>query len=328
MFKKVLIVGCGQLGSRHLQAAASLKNIDEIHVVDPNPDSLNMGRARLEEIADLNESIKFRWFDEFNSVSAGGDLCVVATQANGRYHLVKQAAQRLGYKKFLIEKVVAQSIEEYQDLISFCEGNKISVWVNCKTRAYCVHKYIKAKLNPKEPVIFTDIGGNWGLGTNGLHSVDTFVFYDEAKKLISAGSKIEPVLCPSKRGVDVFDLNGSLTGFTEKGSHFFVSFLPDNNSPDQIYIVSKSGRFIVDHFQKFAYESYPEDGWQWQRISIDENWDVSAMSKTFIGDILSKESCELPTLVDCFPAHEFILRQLQPHFNNLLGVNNDYCPIT
>jgi len=328
MSKRVLVVGCGQLGSRHLQAAASLNGIDEIHIFDPNPDSLNMGKRRLEEISDLNQKISFKWFNELKEVPAGGDLCVVATQAKGRPALIKQIARELSYKKFLIEKIVAQSAGEYQDLIDFCRSNKISVWVNCKTRVYCIHKYIKSKLNPQEPIVFTDIGGNHGLGNNGTHTVDLFVFYDEAKKVKSGEHRIDSILHPSKRGKEVFDLSGSLFGFTDKGSQLFVSFAVEHSNPGLISIISKSGRFVVDHFQKFAYESYSDDEGQWHRIPIDEDWDVSAMSKTFISDILLKGSCELPTLECCFPAHEFIIEGLLPHFNRLLSVEADHCPIT
>ena len=40
--KRILIVGCGQLGGRHLQAVASLPSVREIDVVDPRPEGLEM----------------------------------------------------------------------------------------------------------------------------------------------------------------------------------------------------------------------------------------------------------------------------------------------
>jgi hypothetical protein len=52
------------------------------------------------------------------------------------------------------------------------------------------------------------------------------------------------------------------------------------------------------------------------------------MSKTFIGDILTKRECELPTLADCFPAHEHVLNTLKPHFEKLMGKSLDACPVT
>lgn len=323
---KLLLVGCGELGSRHLQAISTLPKIAEIYAVDPRDESLILGRERLKEIVGINKTIQFFWHRELDDQAIGGDLCIVATQARGRCALIKQIVQQLGYKKFLIEKIVAQSVAEYKDLMRFCEAKGVSVWVNCKTRAYGIHQYIKSKLDPREPIIFTRLGGNHGLASNGIHGVDLFNFYDGSTQIKSAGARVDQILHTTKRGQ--FDLSGSLYGYTDKGSDLTISFSAQHESPDLISIVSPRGRFIVDHFQQWAQESCPENDWKWKTIPIQENWMVSYMSKTFVLDILTKGSCVLPNLKDCFPAHEFILEQLLPHFNKLLKVNNDYCPVT
>ncbi len=136
----VTIVGCGQLGSRHLQAVASLPEVGVIYGIDPRAESLQLAQGRLTEIADLNPQIKFSWYENLDTRAAGGDLCIVATQAEGRVQLIKEIAERLGYRKFLIEKVVAQSVAEYQDLMQYCAARGIEVWVNCKSRAYGIHQ--------------------------------------------------------------------------------------------------------------------------------------------------------------------------------------------
>ncbi|MCF7907789.1 MAG: Gfo/Idh/MocA family oxidoreductase [Candidatus Omnitrophica bacterium] len=325
---KILLVGCGQLGSRHLQAIASLKNVTEICVVDSSQESLDRSKARLGQIDDLNPEIDFQWFKEIDYSWTAGDLCIIATQAKGRCQLLKQVVQGLGYERFLIEKIVSQSVEEYEDLLSFCKEKNVSVWVNCKTRTYEIHKYIKSKLKSSEPIIFSAIGGNYGLANNGVHVVDLFVFYDQATKLYSCGSKVDEVLHPSKRGQDILDLSGSLFGYSDKASKFMLTFAADHMSPDHITINTPRCRFIVDHFQKFAYESYSDQDWTWNKIPIEEEWRVSHMSKKFVSDILTKDTCQLPTIFECFLAHEFILRGLLLHFNRLLKEENWSCPVT
>ncbi len=328
MSKKILLVGCGQLGSRHLQAVASLEDVQEIYVVDSNPDSLCLGQSRLKEIADLNQSIKLNWMRELKTSLAKGDLCIIATQASGRCALIKQIAETLQYKNFLVEKILSQSIAEYTDIISFCEKNHINVWVNCKTRTYQIHQYIKARLDARDSMIFNVCGGNHGLANNGVHAADLFVYYDDCQEIKSAGNRIDRTLYPSKRSREIFDLSGTMHGYSENGSDFILSFSGHHLSSDHVSIVSPHGRFIVDHMQKFALESYPESDWKWQHISIDENWLVSHMTKKFVMDIFNKRNCDLPTLWECFPAHQFILQELLPYFNQLLDVAHDYCPVT
>lgn len=324
---KVLLIGCGEIGSRHLQAIASLKNINEIHSVDPNSQSLSLGKHRLNEIVNINTEIKFKWFHDLNKESAEGDLCVVATQAKYRCSLIKRIRRELNYKNFLVEKIVSQSVKEYEDLLSYAEQEKLSIWVNCKSRAYGIHKYIKSRLSASAPIVYQYIGGNHGLANNGIHKADLFIFFDQTGKIESKGTRIDEILHPSKRGPDVFDLSGTLCGYSDKGSDFILSFSGHHKSPDHLSIVSPTSRFIVDHFQKFAYESYSETGWRWSKIPMEENWMISHMSKAFISDILNKRTCELPTLVECFPSHKYILTELLPHFNHLLKVQNDYCPV-
>ncbi|MFA7677419.1 MAG: Gfo/Idh/MocA family oxidoreductase [Candidatus Omnitrophota bacterium] len=328
MAKKILLVGCGQLGSRHLQAVASLKGVTEVHVVDPSPEAIELGKSRLSQVADLNKNIKFSWFEDLDKSSQAGDLCLIATQAKGRCQLIERVAKEFNYKKFLIEKIVSQSVEEYESLISFCKANDIAVWVNCKKRAHGIQKYIKSKLKSNEPIIFSSVGGNHGLANNGVHQIDLFVFYDGSSRLYSSGLKIDDKIHPSKRGKEIFDLSGSLYGYSDRGSKFMLSFSDSNPSPDLIVINAASSRFLIDHFQKFAYESYLDQDWQWSKILIDEEWRVSHMSKKFVSDILTTGNCQLPTLEDCYLSHEFILNNLLPHFNRLLKRDSKYCPVT
>lgn len=328
MSKKILLVGCGQLGTRHLQSMASMEEVAEIQVVDINSSSFELGKLRLKEMADLNPKIQINWTVDLNKISSSWDLCVVATQAKGRSELIKRIASSGRVTNFLIEKIVTQSLEEYEDLLRFADNLRLSIWVNCKTRTYQIHKYIKSRLDVEQPILFYVIGGNHGLANNGIHEADLFVYYDEAREILPLGKRIDPFLHPSRRGPDVYDLSGTLCGYTSKGSILMLSFAPHSGSPDQISIVGSQSRFIIDHFQKFAYESYAKEDWRWKKITIGEDWMVSTMTKAFVRDILQKRGCELPNLQECFVAHKFILNELNDDFNRLLNTNNNCCPVT
>jgi len=328
---KICIVGCGELGSRHLQAVASLIDVEEVYVIDGDKNALDVGKKRLAETADKNKAIKFFWLRRYgqkiDQQAAKGDLCIVATQAKGRCQAIKEVFEQLGYRKFLIEKVVAQSIDEYKDLSAFARINNLSIWVNCKSRAYSVHKYIRSRLDPNKPILFTTIGGNDGLANNGIHTADLFVFYDRTKKIHRLDTRIDPILQPSKRGPEVFDLSGSVYGYSDKESVFMLSFASRSGAPTLISIAGSKSRFIVDHYKKFAYESYADSGWQWSCIPIEENWLVSHMTKAFATDILRADKCDLPTLEECYPAHEFIFETLAPAFKQLLKTDGVSCPV-
>lgn len=325
---RVLIVGCGDIGSRHLQAVASLPELREVEVVDPRPSGLRLGQERLAEIQDCQPSTTFRWLSSLEEASMGGDLCIIGTRADVRCQLVYQVVETLGYSSFLLEKLVAQSVREYEDLMEFSKAKRLSVWVNCKARAHPSHKRVKAHLEPDEPIMFTTIGGNHGLVNNGVHAADLFLFYDGTDRIESSGARIDPILHPSKRGNDVFDLSGTLHGHSAKGSQLIISYVGHHAGPAHFSIASGRYRAIIDDMIKLFYESTVETGWCWRQVPFEANLMISHMTRHFAVDILRSGQCELPTLEECFPAHRFILTELQPHFNGLLNQQSDRCPAT
>ena len=325
---RVLIVGCGQLGSRHLQAVASLAQVKEVEVVAPRLSALKLGQDRLNEMSDCQSSISFRWLTKLNEASKEADLCVLATQADCRLDLFQEIIKLINCKKFIFEKLVAQSMKEYEELLSIASGRNLSIWINCKARAHDSHKRVKSNLDLKDPIIFTVSGGNHGLANNGVHAADLFVFFDGAKKIEWDGGHIDPILHPSKRGNRIFDLSGTMVGHTEKGSHFAITFSGDHVGPTQFVVMSKRYRAVIDDVTKWFYESTAESGWKWKKVPFDSDLMVSNMSRTFVRNILSYGGCELPTLQECYPAHQFILENLQPHFDKILGEQINRCPVT
>jgi len=328
MGHRVLIVGCGQLGSRHLQAVAALSQVREIEVVDPRPEALALGRERLEDVPDRQPATRYRWCSSLEEATREGDLCILATQAQGRCQLLQDIAGQLGYRQFLLEKIVGQSIEELDQLLEFVQAREIAAWVNLKSRAYPIHQRIAQRLDVADPILFHAMGGNHGLANNGVHTADLFAFYDGATRIELVGSSIDPILHPSKRGSQVFDLSGTLQGVTDKGSHFVLSYARDHAQSEQIAITTRRYRWMVDHLQRWAVESHPETGGRWEPVPFEGNLAVSEMTKAFAADILRSGRCALPTLEESLVAHRFILGALQPAFSRLLEREVDLCPVT
>lgn len=327
MAARVLIVGCGQLGSRHLQAVARVAAVREIDIVDSRPEALEIGKQRLAEVRHAGTP-NCRWLASLSEAASVGDLCIVATQAAGRAALITRIASETSYRSFLVEKVVTQSTEEYESLLAFARESSLSIWINCKTRAYPFHKRVKSLLVPGEPIAFSAVGGNHGLANNGIHAADLFNFYDGSDHIESAGSTIDPVVLPSKRGADVFDLSGTLNGITAKGGRFALTFQHQHTAPDHISILSPSYRCIVDHISRWAWEGDAANGWSWRPVPFEGDLTVSNMTRQFADDLLATGRCELPTLEECYPAHRFVLNELQPHFRRLLGGRFAGCPVT
>lgn len=322
------MIGCGDLGSRHLQAAVAVHEIGELHVIDPNPASIELAKTRIFEVADRNKDMKIFWHDRFISEAGGGDLCIIPTQARVRPEVFRRASEELGYKKFFIEKIVADSMQGFDDMLILADRKELKVWVNCQTRTYSIHAQIKKLIDPSESVTFLLYGGNHGLACNGVHAADLFLFYDGSDEIKGSSALIDDILHPVKRGKDLFDLSGTLTGYTRKGSRCIISFSPGQDSPANVIIMTRHHKFFIDHTSAMAMESHAKENWVWKERPWQENILVSFMSKKFIRQMLLEASSALPTLEQTRPSHQFILEGLLPHFNRLMRTSNNYCPVT
>jgi predicted dehydrogenase len=171
------------------------------------------------------------------------------------------------------------------------------------------------------------MGGNLGLANNGIHAADLFIFYTGATSMQAAGSSIDPILHPSKRGGELFDLSGTLLALSDHGSRFSLSYTQDPHAAELYLLQSPRHRFIVDHFERWAMESDAASGWRWRSVPFEGNLLVSVMTQGFAREILTRRACSLPTLEESAASHRFILGELAPHFDQLLERKSDLCPV-
>jgi predicted dehydrogenase len=325
---KVLLVGCGQLGSWHLQALASLALISNIEVLDPDPQSLEMGKQRVRELHDDQIFEKIRWITALEDATSGGDLCVIAIQAKGRCQLMRSIADKLGYSSFILEKVVDQSVSAIENAISFCNEHEISCWVNFQTRVVPTYRRVKQKLGGTDPIYFSAMGGSQVLVSNAIHTADLFVYYDECASIDQVTSRIDQLLHPSKRGSDIYDLTGTIQGYTSKGSSLTLSYGQGESPWEHFSIASKNYRCVIDTMSGWMMESEPSSDWQWRPVTFEGTVLVSQTTKDIATDILTDGICKLPSIEESLISHRFLLNELLPHFSALTGSQLESCPVT
>lgn len=322
---KVLIVGCGELGSRFLQAVAQIPTVTELEIVEPSEQAQRTGEKRLAEVPRSPKLGRVQWLSGIDELRSAGDVAIIATHADGRPALFKRVLE-LGYKRVLTEKVVTQSVREYRAMLADANAHGASVWVNCKIRTHPVWQHIKRHVGAGEPVDFSTVGGNHGLCTNGVHATDLFVFLSDSPVLRDRASTFEPQLLKTKRGK--YDLAGALLADGSNGSRFSALYSDTSMAMPVDIVVTPRYRWVVDHITNNALEGSAETGWKLELREFEGDLRVSAMAVTFVTDILTSNTCQLPTLAECAVAHEFVLTTTLPAFNRLLGKNDDVCPIT
>ena len=104
MGKRVVLVGCGNIGSYHLLSLCGVEEGCSVQVVEPYGGSVEVAKGRISD-----SGAEVEWLGDVSEVGGDSDLAVVATLATGRVDVIEQLLAK-GHRRFLIEKVVCQSV--------------------------------------------------------------------------------------------------------------------------------------------------------------------------------------------------------------------------
>ena len=150
--KNILILGCGNIGSRHLQALTKLPYNLEIDIIEPNSDSKDIAKSRLNQSNFDSKKHKISWFDTVDESLQSYDLAIISTPSPRRVENIIKLLE-MGIKQFLIEKIVCQSDAEYESLLSNLEKYDAIIPCGIRDRGITNLKKIKdqnyAKLSDK-----------------------------------------------------------------------------------------------------------------------------------------------------------------------------------
>ncbi len=326
----ITLIGCGQMGSRHLQAVTKLEGVSKIDIVEPSKQARDLGISRIEEIKREFYSNGYPTIEFFSELSALPntipELTIIATKAGGREKIIKSLLQK-GHKRFLIEKMVCQSKKDYLDIINSLQKSGAKGWVNCPRRYFPFYNKISARLKKESPLIMTVVAGNLGLGCNAIHFLDLFILLTEEPNLKISGDYLWPELYSNPRGEDLVEFAGTLTACTPRGGFASITFHPANNAPPVIDVLTETSRVWVDEWGQRALIAEKQNGWKWENSEF-QNIYTSALTTIIARSILKNDDCMLPTVKDLYSAHCELFRNFESHATKLTGKKFSYCPIT
>lgn len=323
--KNIVVIGAGQLGSRHLQAVSKIHFPVKIEVVDPSATALEIAQARFNEMSSNTNMCGVNFFSSISELSQKIDLAIIATNADIRADVIRTLVKNCEVKNIVLEKVLFQKPDEYGEIQLLLEEKGISAWVNHPRRAFPYYKKLKKLLAGSNQVSYQVQGGDWGLGCNGLHMIDHLAFLTGENVLEVNVSRLNPSVIQSKRK-GFMEVSGALTG--RVGSHPFELFCHDNASPVVITICSDNLNAIIDEGNGWVRIAKKESGWQWVEEKEKIIYYQSELSNKIVEDIIETRQCDLPTLSDATNLHLPFISALLGHINRNSVVNYSACPIT
>jgi hypothetical protein len=315
----VLLLGAGQLGSRYLQGIVRSKASLDITVVDPSVSSLETARSRWIEARSDRCQHEVRWLESVPSEQKCTDLALVATSAKGRAALVARIAAQIEVRYWVIEKVLAQSVEELE-LITRATSDSHGTWVNTPRRMMVWHQALKNAFALRVPIKSTYSGGLWGLACNSIHFLDLISWWTD-EKLESINTKgLDSVWTESKR-VGYSEVTGKLMAQYSRGTTLTLEARDSAETQSMKVSLADGTVWKVDEGRGIALSSGGE--------KIDGCLELqSQLTTRLVDDILLRGHCDLPTLEVSAAIHSVFLSAMLKHWN-LSQKNNDIrVPIT
>lgn len=308
---RVIVIGAGQLGSRHLQGLAKSTIPLKIDVVDPSDASLNIAASRFAEVQPTNAGA-----DYMREVPAGEeyDLAIIACSSGARLSALRELYRRSRARYLVLEKFLFSKLEEYDEAEKIIVENGVAAWVNCPRRI--MPDYAELKTLFSGPVDMSVRGGMWGLGCNSIHMADLAAWLSGDTSFSFDASRLDRVVHRSSRS-GYIEFSGLLTGWTDCGTRVSLLANRDYSGPSLIHLVSSGAQALICEADSTVTWWRGENGWKPESGKLRIVYQ-SGLSNSLAEEILERGSCGLASYRESATMHRALLRELR-EFHATIG---------
>lgn len=327
----VLLIGTGQLGSRHLQGLA-MSDLDlRIILVEPEAENLKTALLRFEE-AKPSKSVHI-----LKTASSPDELkedlfhlVIIATNADIRAEITKRLLNRHQVKNIIFEKVAFQSEHQFEEIILLLKEKKVKSWVNCARRYFPFYIKLKEELKEKGPFELEVEGVDWGLACNSVHHIDLLAYLSGEPTYLPAKQEFVNEIFSSKRA-GFMEFYGSFSGQSLSGNRFKLSCRKskDESEKPRFTIQIKHGTEMIQIDEGAGKAGFFKNG----QLSPFRTETVTVLFQSGLSNIQAKQILEtstslLPSLEESYESHKPLFRVLRAHLKELTGEYTENLQIT
>lgn len=323
--ESIIILGAGNIGSRHLQGLSNLAFPADIFVVDPKKKSRSLSKKRWNDISCNKHSVSY-----YESVENIGQseitVCIIATPASVRKHAFEDLIHHCSVESIIFEKFLFQTEKDYYEVENSLERRNIDAWVNCPRRNYDLYKNIKRSIS-EDQIKMSVCGANWGIGCNGIHYADLFGWLTESKRINWNNSLLQERILEAKRDGFV-EFAGTLFGTDTNNNSIILSSFEANDSYVTVRISTPSQQWIIDPIAKHKKNIIKrKNDWVSEQTSVEIPY-ISELIGRIVTNIVQQNECDLPTFTESKEYHLPLLQTLRQHIEMVRDEEIKECPIT
>lgn len=322
---RVLIVGSGNIGSRHLQALGKSRIPLEIVVVDPSVQALERSKQRFDEIA-AKPATRPKYCENLESIAGEFDVGIVATTSDIRRKTVEEVLDKAKVRYLILEKVAFQKPSDFEHVMEILKSRKVKAWVNFSRRVIPFYVELKKTIKPHEQMFYTVQGGDWGLACNALHFIDLVCFFIEETDYDVSCADLDKEVKESKRKGFV-EFTGSLHCHFRNGSELNLISQDNSACPPLVTILTKSVLGVVEEEKGVARLSKEKNNWKWEEVRF--KWPYqSELTHKLVEEIIATGNCGLTSIEESYLIHKPLLSSFIDYLERITGKKYPACPIT
>lgn len=321
----VAIIGAGNLGRRHLQGVLKVERPLVVWVIDPSQASLDMSRQMAEESTLGHAQTHVFYTQNLNDIPSEPDAVIVATSANVRLKVLMALYDACRPKAVLLEKILFQSLSEFDKAAHLFGKDADRVWVNTARRVMQAHHQIKSFFRDTPITALTANGGLWGLGTSLIHLIDLLDFYQPGPLHSISTEALDGEILHSKRP-GFREITGTFSGHLGAARFSFTSS-PDSTAPLRFFVEAPDRFCVIEESAGRVVFAYPESsvGVEEKRMHFDY---ISDTTTVVLTAILTDQPINLPNFATSAALHRPLLSALGPFFAARLGTPETLVPLT
>lgn len=325
MNRSILLIGAGQLGSRHLQALAQLNNTFCVFVVDPSSESLEIAEQRYLEVK-LADSPLAKFITNLDAVQGKTfDVCIVSTSAAIRLEVVKKMLKTVDVQYVLLEKVLFQSTNQLLEAEKILVDNGVKTWVNFPRRQFESYQALAQKYQNAKSVSVTVEGSNWGLACNAIHFIDLWHYFAGFADY-SLDFTNNTYVIDSKR-IGYKELIGGLMAKSQNGNHK-LDLRCTAEGPASLKITAKFDQDTLEISEENGLIHWVNtSGETYKTVDLEVLYQ-SQLTNKVVTSLIDTGNCELTLLSDSIMLHSQFLNEALPLFSNQKATELDLVPIT
>ena len=323
--KRIAIIGAGQLGSRHLQGLTKIKQDIHITVIDPNLSALEIARQRFVEMPENPLIQSVAYLDSLVEFVQPVELAIIATNSDVRRNVIEELVSNSRVKYLILEKVVFQSVADFEAVMPLLKENSIKAWVNCSRRMFPFFRELKKRTVNAPQISLTVEGSHWGLGCNTIHMLDLLAFLTEQTKFEFDTSSLDLQVYEDKRK-GFIELGGELRANSQRGDILTLVDRRNHEKPFKMLIQFDGVEIEMDQMGGRICEY--SSGRREKSVSKAFQPLQSELTNIQAEEILRTGDSQLTKLEESYLLHKPILDAFNHH---LSGINNkqiSICPIT